>query len=81
MVNLTDNLIILIDAQACNRDFTVFIILHSNIFKLAFLFLNQNVCCSYSKAPRTNVKTDGLENIHDFMIKYFVDLDLWVGIT
>ena len=54
---------------------------------LIFLFLNQNICCGYSKEPsqwdgsfehpKTYVKTDGSENIYIFMLKIFVYLNLW----
>ena len=36
--------------------------------QLIFLFLDQNLCCG---APKTNVKTDEKENIHNFTLKYF----------
>ena len=43
--------------------------------KLIFLFLNQKICCGYSKAPKTHVKTKGCKNIHNFTLKCFVYLD------
>ena len=42
--------------------------------KIIFLFLNQNICCWYSKillSIKTHVKTDGWENNHSFMLKHF----------
>ena len=44
--------------------------------KTFFLFPNQNICCWYSKepsqwGPKTNVKLDGSENIHNFTLKNY----------
>ena len=51
---------------------------------LIFLFLNQNICCGYSKEPSQcdgssfehpkHVKIDGLEIIYKFTLKIFVYL-------
>ena len=44
--------------------------------KLIFLFPNQNICCGYSKALKTYVQTDGLENNYNFTLKNVVYLNL-----
>ena len=54
--------------------------------KIIFLFLNQNICCGYSKEPSqwdgffwvpiTYAKNYGLENIYNFTMKIFVNLNL-----
>ena len=46
--------------------------------KIVFLFLIQNICCGYSKEPKTYLQTDGLENIYNFTLKNFVYLNLWL---
>ena len=51
---------------------------------MIFLFLNQNICCGYSKEPSQwdgsfeypkHVKTDGKENIYNFTLTNFVGTD------
>ena len=49
--------------------------------KIIFLFPHQNICFGYSKEqsqdPKHYVKTNGLENIHNYMPKNFVYLNLY----
>ena len=48
--------------------------------RIFFLFLNKNKCCGsqaeFFEHPKTHVNINGQENIHNFMLKYCVYLDL-----